>query len=159
MLKILPLVILLLLLTQTGYSQTNGGPDLSMTQEAFEKEALKPKKEVWVVDFWATWCGPCIESIPYMKQLQQRYASKGVRFISISWDESEIKWRQGLDRLRMPWQQMRVTKAQAAFFDLHFAHASIPTAFVIRADGKVKRSKGIGMLESAIQKALKAREA
>ncbi|HEX2899804.1 MAG TPA: TlpA disulfide reductase family protein [Bacteroidia bacterium] len=126
-----------------------------MTQATFEKEALKPKDEVWVIDFWASWCGPCIEAMPHLKQLHRSYAGKNVRFISISWDESDMKWKLALDRFQMPWQQMRITKAQAAYFDAHFPHKGIPTAFVIRRDGKVKRSKGVGMLETTIQKALK----
>ncbi|MBP6721980.1 MAG: TlpA family protein disulfide reductase [Bacteroidia bacterium] len=154
--KILPQLFLLLLLMQQGYSQTAAGHDFSMTQAMFEKEALQPKDEIWVIDFWASWCGPCIESIPHLKQIQRRYSDKKVRFISISWDESEVKWRSALDRFQMPWQHIRITKAQSAYFDAHFPHKAIPAAFVIRMDGKVKKANGVGMLEPTIQKAIKA---
>ncbi len=156
--KILPLLFLVLVLMQQGYSQSTKEHDFSMTQANFESEALKPKSEIWVVDFWASWCGPCIESIPHIKQLHKRYASQNVRFISLSWDESEIKWRSALDRFQMPWQHLRITKSQAAYFDEHFPHKGIPAAFVIRTDGKVKKVKGVGMLESTIQKAIKAHQ-
>jgi thiol-disulfide isomerase/thioredoxin len=154
--KILPLLFLVLVLMQQGYSQSTKEHDFSMTQANFESEALKPKAEIWVVDFWASWCGPCIESIPHLKQLQRRYADKNVRFISVSWDESELKWRSALDRFQMPWQHFRITKAQSTYFDAHFPHKAIPTAFVIRMDGKVKKANGVGMLEPTIQKAIKA---
>lgn len=147
---------LFLLQMQMGYSQSAAGHDFSMTLDQFEQQALKPKQEVWVVDFWASWCGPCIQSIPHLKQLHQQYAQQNVRFISISWDEAEVKWKQALDRFQMPWQHLRVTRAQAAFMDAHFPHRTIPTAFVIRADGKVKRANGVDLLEPAIEKALKA---
>lgn len=44
--------------------------------------------KVYVVEFWATWCGPCIASMPHLAELQQKYRGRGVQIISIS-DESE----------------------------------------------------------------------
>ena len=146
--------IAFLLQSHPGYSQ-GSAPDFSLSQADFEQKALKPKEEVWVVDFWASWCRPCIEAIPHVKELQQKYSAKGVRFISISWDESDAKWKEALTRFQMPWQHIRITKENSRFFDLHFPHRTIPTAFVIRRDGKVRRSNGVGMLEPTLQKALK----
>lgn len=156
--KFLLLGVFFLMLIPSGYSQVGAWvPDFTMSQSEFEAQALRPKTEVWVVDFWASWCGPCIESIPHLKAIQQRFAAKGVRFISISWDESDSKWKAALERLRMPWQHFRVPKENAAFFDKHFPHNSIPKAYVIRMDGKIKKVSGVDVLESAIQKALKSK--
>ena len=44
---------------------------------------------VYVVEFWATWCGPCIASMPHLSELQEKYKSKGVRVISISDEDVE----------------------------------------------------------------------
>jgi thiol-disulfide isomerase/thioredoxin len=156
----LPLLILFLLLMPRGYSQAGAAylPDLSMSREQFQDQVFKPKAEVWVLDFWASWCGPCIEAAPYLKETQQRFAGKGVRFISLSWDDSAERWSFMMDRLKMPWQQMRIGSDFKPFIDKHFPHKGIPAAFVVRADGKVKRVQGIGMLDSAIQKALHAQK-
>lgn len=40
--------------------------------------------KVYIVEFWATWCGPCIQSMPHLSELQQKYSGKGVQIISIS---------------------------------------------------------------------------
>ena len=40
-----------------------------------------------VVDFWATWCGPCMQMVPHMVELNQKYGSKGLQIIGISLDE------------------------------------------------------------------------
>ncbi len=45
--------------------------------------------KVYVVEFWATWCGPCIQSMPHLAQLQKEYADKGVQIISISDEDLE----------------------------------------------------------------------
>ena len=39
---------------------------------------------VYVLDFWTTWCGPCIEGMPYLSQLQKKYADRGVRIVGVS---------------------------------------------------------------------------
>jgi thiol-disulfide isomerase/thioredoxin len=44
---------------------------------------------VYVIEFWATWCGPCIASMPHLKETQEKYADKGVQLISISDEDLE----------------------------------------------------------------------
>ena len=50
----------------------------------FKKITEFESGKVYVVEFWATWCGPCIASMPHLKELQERYADKGLQIISIS---------------------------------------------------------------------------
>ena len=56
------------------------------------------KGKVVVIDFWATWCGPCIGELPRMKQLYAEYHDKGVEFIGVSLDAP--KDQGGLDKLK-----------------------------------------------------------
>jgi thiol-disulfide isomerase/thioredoxin len=70
----------------------------------------KLKGKVVVIDFWATWCGPCVAEMPAMKALYARYHAQGVEFLGVSLDLPEAQG--GLDRLKafvkekeIPWPQ------------------------------------------------------
>ena len=103
---------------------------------------------IYVVEFWATWCGPCRVSMPHISQLQQRLANS-VTFIGIS-DEDEQTVRSFLASVRNPqsgetWDQV-VTYAIALDADqaMHVAYMQaagqrgIPTAFVVGRDGRIE---------------------
>ncbi len=55
----------------------------------FKPVSTFEKDHVYVVEFWATWCGPCVASMPHLSELQKKYASKKVQVISISDEEIE----------------------------------------------------------------------
>ena len=48
------------------------------------------KKNVFIIDFWATWCAPCIESIPHMNNMVDKYKNKNVKFISITYEPKNL---------------------------------------------------------------------
>lgn len=55
-----------------------------------DKLLQKPEQGVVVINFWATWCRPCIEELPYFDKAQQEFADKGVTMYFISLDDVEI---------------------------------------------------------------------
>ncbi len=61
------------------------------------------KSKYIFLDFWASWCGPCIEDVPYIKEIYNTYKDKGLEVISISIDNSRDSWLRGLKRIDTPW--------------------------------------------------------
>jgi len=102
--------------------------------------------QVYVVEFWATWCGPCKTSMPHLSQLQQDYGEK-VRMIGIS-DEPENVVTNFLDEEQSPGNTWRDTiqyaiatdegrSTNAAYMEAA-GQGGIPTAFVVGRDGVVE---------------------
>lgn len=79
------ILLLVLICTQTAFSQSVkfNLEDTHSVSRSYEE--LKGEKFT-VVDFWATWCKPCLQSIPHLSILQEEYKTKGVNFVGISVD-------------------------------------------------------------------------
>lgn len=56
--------------------------------------------------FWASWCGPCRQEIPELKELNDEFKHKGLRMVSISIDENNKLWETALNKEKMEWQQL-----------------------------------------------------
>ncbi len=96
--------------------------------------------EYVLLDFWASWCHPCIASFPFMKRMHETYGSRGLRIIGVSIDEDSAAWHKALDKHRLPWLQLHETSAsqssKTAASDL-YGVSGVPTLVLIAPDGKV----------------------
>lgn len=89
-----------------------------------------------LVDFWASWCGPCRQAIPLVEMLHSRYGEM-LDIISVSIDDSREKWLKAVKAENMPWPQYIVgTEDRAPLNDGYFLR-NIPYFILISADGKV----------------------
>ena len=119
------------------------------------------KGKVVVVDFWATWCGPCVAEMPAMKQIYAQYHDKGVEFIGVSLDDS--KEDGGLDSLTKFVKEKDIAWPQyyegAKDFATSWGVTQIPTMFLVDQDGKLVSIDAGGKLETLLPKLLKKKDA
>ncbi|WP_159456235.1 TlpA disulfide reductase family protein [Chitinophaga eiseniae] len=107
-----------------------------------------------LIDFWASWCGPCKASFPYMKELYQQYRGDKFEILGISIDQDKSAWLNELKKQELPWPQVLDTKKVSVN---SFAVNAVPTAYLISPEGKILM-KQVGMGEEGngeIEKKLK----
>ncbi|GIX43806.1 MAG: hypothetical protein KatS3mg130_0214 [Candidatus Sumerlaea sp.] len=108
---------------------------------------------VTVVEFWATWCGPCVESIPHLTELQKRFGPRGLAIVGIS-DEGPSTVREFVEKMG---QKMDYSVAvdptgdtKSAYMDT-YGQRGIPCAFVVDRQGRIV---WIGHPQSELEKTL-----
>jgi thiol-disulfide isomerase/thioredoxin len=90
--------------------------------------------KVVLIDFWATWCGPCREALPHMRQIAQRFQGQPIVILSVSLDDDEAKWKDFVAKNGMTWLQYR-DGGFTGPIATSFAVRAIPATFSIDADG------------------------
>jgi thiol-disulfide isomerase/thioredoxin len=103
------------------------------------------KGKAVVLDFWATWCGPCRASMPHLSHLQDRYSRQGLVVLGLSVDDADAQTvRRYADRLGV---KFRLAMADERVLDLYGPIRSIPTTFFINRRGEVTR-RVVGYVDS-----------
>lgn len=109
-------------------------PDLAQFSLAGElPKDLKGK--VVLVDFWASWCGPCKESFPTMNELQKHYGPKGLIIIAVNVDENDADM---VDFLKKHKAEFAVVRDAAQKLVDKVDISTMPTSFLIDSSGKVR---------------------
>ena len=141
-------------------ARENYAPDFSFTSSQGEQISLAELRgKVVVLDFWGTWCPPCVESIPSLRSMHKKYAKEpSFVLLGISSDREEDVWKDFTEKNKMVWPQFRDHDRR-----IHraFGIRAFPTYVVIDHEGIVRfTSTGASWdssddLHSAIQKQVK----
>jgi thiol-disulfide isomerase/thioredoxin len=115
--------------------------------------------KVVLLDFWATWCGPCREALPHIREIAKKFQGQPLVVLSISLDTDEQKWKQFVAKNEMTWLQYRddgFTGPIAKGFGVQ----AIPHTFTIDADGVLQDEHiGDASIEGKLKKLVnRARE-
>jgi thiol-disulfide isomerase/thioredoxin len=138
----LRIMICCCLFSGTSHAIELGDPAPALAVDDWVKGSpvdVKDGKGVYVVEFWATWCAPCKESIPHLSELQQRFKSKKVTIVGIS-SEPAKAIRPFVEKLGPKMEYIvaadKAEKTSASYMDA-FGVDGIPEAFIVDQKGRI----------------------
>ena len=92
------------------------------------------KGKVVIVDFWASWCGPCRKSVPELKALYTNYKAKGFEIYGVSVDEEKSEWLKAVKEDGISWLQVNDPRGDAAAqWNVNY----LPNTYLLDKTGKI----------------------
>ena len=89
------------------------------------------------IDFWATWCHPCLEQRPFFEKLKEEYKGKNIVFLSISLDDEKNKWLAFLEKNKALENEYHAVKGMQSDVAVAYQVKAIPLFVLINTDGKL----------------------
>lgn len=113
-------------------------PDFTLKDVNGKPVSLAAFKGKYIlVDFWASWCGPCRQENPTVVKAYQNYKSKGFDILGVSLDEKKDKWEQAIKQDKLDWTQVSDLKGwQSEVAELYGVKA-IPMNYLLDKEGKI----------------------
>ena len=104
-----------------------------------------------LVDFWASWCGPCVATFPTLKELRTAYGDEGFEIVAVSIDRTREEWAEGTETYEIPWINLGELESWdgevATLYGVHF----IPKSYLIDGDGCIlQKDLPIDLLEEVV---------
>jgi peroxiredoxin len=126
-------------LRDTSAKEGGEAPPFTITTD--QGKQITPQSfggKLLVLNFWATWCAPCVQEIPSLNQFQQKYAAKGVVVVAISVDKNPNKYKSFLEKIPVSFETARDPDASIS---AQYGTFQYPETYLIK-DGRVVRKYG-----------------
>ena len=133
------------------------GKPLAMSFKALDGSKVdlaKMKGKVVLIDFWATWCGPCVKEIPSVKKTYDDLHKQGFEIIGISMDSDKKKLEDFLAKNDMPWPQFFDGKGWKTSLAVEHGISSIPAMWLVDKKGNLVDQNARAGLEEKVKKYL-----
>jgi thiol-disulfide isomerase/thioredoxin len=114
-------------------------PDIRLPGVSGDTVSLYPLKgELIIIDFWASWCGPCRRENPHKVSVYNEYKDKGLAIYSVSLDNNEANWKNAINSDNLSWpDHVSELKGWQSVTSRLFGVSSIPANVILDADGKI----------------------
>ncbi|WP_185731510.1 TlpA disulfide reductase family protein [Larkinella rosea] len=113
-------------------------PDVTLENAEGKAISLSSLRGKYVlIDFWASWCGPCRQENPNVVRMYNKYKEKGFEVYSISLDDSRDKWLKAVQTDGMIWTNVLGKKNGASPVAIQYSIQVIPTTFLLDKEGRI----------------------
>ena len=112
------------------------------------------KGKVVLVDFWATWCGPCVGEIPHVKEAYEKLHPKGFEIVGISFDKDKAKLESFVKDKGMTWPQYFDGKMWDNDYGKKYGIQGIPAMWLVDKKGNLRDPNGRQDLAGKVEKLL-----
>lgn len=117
-------------------------------------DLAKLKGKVVLIDFWATWCGPCVAEIPHMKSAFEKLHDKGFEIIGISLDDDKAALQALVRQKQLPWPQFFESEKDENRYAKEYGVSSIPAMWLVDKQGNLVDTNAREGLEKRVEKLL-----
>ncbi|MDD3077921.1 MAG: TlpA disulfide reductase family protein [Paludibacter sp.] len=125
----------------------------SITGDSLALSDLVGKTDYVLIDFWATWCGPCMRSMPDMKDLYNKYKGQKLEVLGVSLDQDETAWKKIVKEKELSWKHISDLAGWQSQGAKLYAINSIPATVLIDKNGIIKgRNLSHSELENILSK-------
>jgi len=96
---------------------------------------LLAKKDLVLIDFWASWCGPCIADFPELKKLHAAYSDENFEIVGVSIDSTDEDWKRGVDEHELPWINLGEVMGSEGPVARVYGVITIPKGYLVDSQG------------------------
>ena len=113
-------------------------PDIKlMTPDSTELSLYSLRGHYVLLDFWASWCGPCLREVPNVKAIYEKYHDKGFEIFGVSLDETVGPWKAAIKKNDMNWHHVSSLKGWNCPAAKRYNVTGIPRMYIIDPEGKI----------------------
>jgi thiol-disulfide isomerase/thioredoxin len=118
-----------------SFAKEIAAPDFAISNDQLPNKLSDLKGQVVYLDFWASWCKPCRKSFPWMNQMQNKYAGKGLQIIAINLDTEEALAKAFLDKVPA---QIPIVYDPEGKIASDYQLLGMPSSYLIDKKGKIR---------------------
>ncbi|GAE20929.1 thioredoxin family protein [Bacteroides pyogenes JCM 10003] len=132
-------------------------PDFMLETPEGEKLLLSALRGKCVlIDFWASWCAPCLREAPNIKRVYEKYRDSGFEVLSVSLDKKNDQWKQAIQKHRLDWLHVSSLQGWKCPVARLYQVSAIPAMFLVDREGNIVSTEARGeMLEQEVEKLCK----
>lgn len=138
--NIFPFLLLLLLpsLIKAQITYGSAAPEIALPAVSGDTARLSSLKgKVVLLDFWASWCGPCRIANKGLQKIYSKYKAKGFEIFGVSLDNDKTDWKKAITKDKISWLQVNENGGWQAPTAINWGINAIPTSYLIDRSGRL----------------------